>query len=165
MWHLLVLFCFSFWLCKQVYWYLKKNYGLSFYIFWILWKIFRNDFLRNWFFNFTNFLAWTFCWLKKLMIFYFIYSQGLTSLEPEKRFSRICKNLCLLLTALFHFIHNNVSPVLMSLTAGQRSASELHRHLRALSICFFLIVSSLSLMVILWQWFTIGKYFWIIAFI
>ena len=31
---------------------------------------------------------------------------GLTSLEPEKRFARLCKNLCLLVTALFHFIHN-----------------------------------------------------------
>ena len=90
---------------------------------------------------------------------------GLTSLEPEKRFSRICKNLCLLLTALFHFIHNNVSPVLMSLTAGQRSSSELQRHLRALSICFFLIVASLSLMIILWQWFTIGNIFISITFL
>ena len=89
----------------------------------------------------------------------FLLFLGLTSLEPEKRFSRICKNLCLLLTALFHFIHNNVSPVLMSLTAGQRSSSELQRHLRALSICFFLIVASLSLMIILWQWFTIGNNF------
>ena len=80
----------------------KKNYGLSLYIFWILWKIFKNIF------NFTNFLAWAIFCFTKLMIFYFIYSQGLTSLEPEKRFSRICKNLCLLLTALFHFIHNNV---------------------------------------------------------
>ena len=93
------------------------------------------------------------------MYWFFFDVLGLTSLEPEKRFSRICKNLCLLLTALFHFIHNNVSPVLMSLTAGQRSASELQRHLRALSICFFLIVASLSLMFILWQWFNIGKYF------
>ena len=90
---------------------------------------------------------------------FFLHFLGLTSLEPEKRFSRICKNLCLLLTALFHFIHNNVSPVLMSLTAGQRSSSELQRHLRALSICFFLIVASLSLMIILWQWFTIGNIF------
>lgn len=87
----------------------KKKYRLSsFYIFWILWKIFKNNFLWNWFFNFTNFFTWTVFCFKKLMIFYFIYSQGLTSLEPEKRFSRICKNLCLLLTALFHFIHNNV---------------------------------------------------------
>ena len=40
------------------------------------------------------------------------------SLDPEKRFTRLCKNLCLLLTALFHFIHNIVSPVLMSLGAS-----------------------------------------------
>lgn len=96
-----------------------------------------------------------------ILFFILALQTGLTSLEPEKRFSRICKNLCLLLTALFHFIHNNVSPVLMSLTAGQKSASDIKKHIRALSICLFLIVASMSLMIILWKWFTIGT--WLLA--
>lgn len=96
-----------------------------------------------------------------ILFFILALQTGLTSLEPEKRFSRICKNLCLLLTALFHFIHNNVSPVLMSLTAGQKSASDIKKHIRALSICLFLILASMSLMIILWKWFTIGT--WLLA--
>ena len=95
-----------------------------------------------------------------ILFFILALQTGLTSLEPEKRFARICKNLCLLLTALFHFIHNNVSPVLMGLTAGQK-AVDIKRHVRALSICLFLIVASMSLMIVLWKWFTVGT--WLLA--
>jgi E3 ubiquitin-protein ligase RNF139 len=43
------------------------------------------------------------------VIFFILAMQtGLTGLDPEKRFARLTKNLCLLLTALFHFIHNMV---------------------------------------------------------
>ena len=76
----------------------------------------------------------------------------------------LCSNLIfdiLYFSALFHFIHNNVSPVLMSLTAGQKSASDIKKHIRALSICLFLIVASMSLMIILWKWFTVGT--WLLA--
>ena len=95
-----------------------------------------------------------------ILFFILALQTGLTSLDPEKRFARICKNLCLLLTALFHFIHNNVSPVLMGLTAGQK-AIDIKRHIRALSICLFLIVASMSLMIVLWKWFTVGT--WLLA--
>ena len=44
--------------------------------------------------------------------------------------SRLCKNLCLLVTALFHFIHNMVNPVLMSLSASHNLNSK--KHFRAL---------------------------------
>ena len=66
-------------------------------------------------------------------------------MDPEKRFTRLCKNLCLLLTALFHFIHNIVSPVLMSLGASHNYNGR--RHLRALSICAFLVAAPVALMV------------------
>ena len=95
-----------------------------------------------------------------ILFFILALQTGLTSLDPEKRFARICKNLCLLLTALFHFIHNNVSPVLMGLTAGHK-ALDIKRHIRALSICLFLIVASMSLMIVLWKWFTVGT--WLLA--
>ena len=45
-------------------------------------------------------------------------------------FCRLCKNMCLLVTALFHFIHNMVNPVLMSLSASHNLNS--HKHFRAL---------------------------------
>ena len=38
-----------------------------------------------------------------ILFFILALQTGLTSLEPEKRFSRICKNLCLLLTGKSHF--------------------------------------------------------------
>lgn len=54
------------------------------------------------------------------IVFYILALQtGLTSLSPEKRFVRLCRNLCLLVTALLHYIHNNVSPLLMSLSAAR----------------------------------------------
>lgn len=54
------------------------------------------------------------------ILFYILALQtGLTTLEPEKRFIRLCRNFCLLLTALFHFLHNFTSPTLMSLSASR----------------------------------------------
>lgn len=37
-----------------------------------------------------------------VLFFVLALQTGLTSLEPDKRFARLCKNLCLLVTALFH---------------------------------------------------------------
>lgn len=52
------------------------------------------------------------------VLFYILALQtGLTSMSPDKRFIRLCRNLCLLITALLHFLHNIVSPILMSLSA------------------------------------------------
>ena len=46
-----------------------------------------------------------------ILFFILALQTGLTSLEPEKRFSRICKNLCLLLTGKSHFNLRRNSPV------------------------------------------------------
>lgn len=54
------------------------------------------------------------------ILFYILALQtGLTSLTPEKRFVRLCRNFCLLITALLHFFHNIVAPILMSLSAAR----------------------------------------------
>lgn len=54
------------------------------------------------------------------ILFYILALQtGLTSLSPEKRFIRLCRNFCLLVTALLHFLHNIVAPILMSLSAAR----------------------------------------------
>ena len=94
-----------------------------------------------------------------VLFFVLALQTGLTSLEPDKRFARLCKNLCLLVTALFHFVHNMVSPVLMSLSAAR--VINYRRHLRALSICVFLTCAPLTLMMVLWKWFPIGT--WLLA--
>lgn len=83
------------------------------------------------------------------VLFYILALQtGLTSLSPDKRFVRLCRNLCLLITALFHFLHNIVSPILMSLSAARNPS--IKRHVRALSVCAFLICMPVSLLYYLW---------------
>lgn len=53
------------------------------------------------------------------VLFYILALQtGLTGLDPEKRFIRLYRNVCLLSAALLHYIHNVVNPLLMSLSAS-----------------------------------------------
>ena len=40
-----------------------------------------------------------------VLFFVLALQTGLTGMESEKRFQQICKNLCLLLTAILHFVH------------------------------------------------------------
>ena len=47
-------------------------------------------------------------------------------MESEKRFQQICKNLCLLLTAILHFVHTMVQPVLMSISASRNTKKSSH---------------------------------------
>lgn len=84
------------------------------------------------------------------ILFYILALQtGLTSLEPEKRFVRLCRNICLLCTALLHFIHNIVNPLLMSLSASHNPS--LRRHLHALFVSGFLVLFPISLLYYLWH--------------
>jgi len=61
-----------------------------------------------------------------VLFFVLALQTGLTGMESEKRFHQICKNLCLLLTAILHFIHSMVQPVLMSLSASRSSNKSSH---------------------------------------
>jgi E3 ubiquitin-protein ligase RNF139 len=84
------------------------------------------------------------------ILFYILSLQtGLTTLQPDKRFVRLCRNLCLLLTALLHFLHNMVSPILMSLSASHNPSRK--RHTRALLVCAFLVLAPVALLIILWS--------------
>lgn len=83
------------------------------------------------------------------ILFYILALQtGLTSLSPDKRFIRLCRNFCLLITALLHFLHNIVAPILMSLSAARNPSRK--RHIRALSVCAFLLVTPILLLTALW---------------
>ncbi|KMZ06617.1 protein TRC8 homolog isoform X2 [Drosophila simulans] len=94
------------------------------------------------------------------VLFYILALQtGLTSLSPDKRFIRLCRNLCLLMTALLHFLHNIVSPILMSLSAARNPSRK--RHVRALSVCAFLVVMPVSLLYYLWSQRSIST--WLLA--
>lgn len=84
------------------------------------------------------------------ILFYILALQtGLTSLTPDKRFVRLCRNLCLLITALLHFLHNIVAPILMSLSAARNPSRK--RHARALMVCAFLLLTPVGLLSILWS--------------
>lgn len=94
------------------------------------------------------------------ILFYILALQtGLTSLEKELRFVRLCRNFCLMFTALLHFVHNIVNPLLMSLSASHNPA--LHRHFRALLVCAFLIMSPVYLLVYLWSQYSVST--WLLA--
>ncbi|XP_044755698.1 protein TRC8 homolog [Coccinella septempunctata] len=84
------------------------------------------------------------------IVFYILALQtGLTSLEPEVRFVRLCRNFGLLFTAILHFIHNVVNPLLMSLSASHNPS--LRRHIHALLVCVLLVALPLILMFYLWS--------------
>jgi E3 ubiquitin-protein ligase RNF139 len=94
------------------------------------------------------------------ILFYILALQtGLTSLDKEIRLLRLCRNLCLLFTAVLHFIHNIVNPLLMSLSASHNPA--FHKHIRALGVCMFLIVFPVWSLTFLWSHYTIST--WLLA--
>eukprot|EP00096_Caligus_rogercresseyi_P002244 TRINITY_DN14322_c0_g1_i1.p1 TRINITY_DN14322_c0_g1~~TRINITY_DN14322_c0_g1_i1.p1 ORF type:complete len:503 (-),score=126.69 TRINITY_DN14322_c0_g1_i1:763-2271(-) len=93
------------------------------------------------------------------LFFVLALQTGLTNLEPEKRLSRLLKNLCLLLTAIFHIIHDMVSPVLISLTNSL--VFHWRKHFRALITSLFLMGSATSLLIYLWDSFPSGT--WLFA--
>ncbi|XP_035795107.1 protein TRC8 homolog isoform X2 [Anopheles albimanus] len=94
------------------------------------------------------------------ILFYILALQtGLTSLSPDKRFIRLCRNMCLLVTALLHFLHNIVAPILMSLSAARNPSRK--RHARALMVCAFLLIAPSSLLAVLWSRHTLST--WLLA--
>lgn len=84
---------------------------------------------------------------------------GLTGLTPDVRLARLCKNFCLLLTAISHFIHSMIHPILMSLSASQ--SSHTLRHLRVLSMCVFLLTFPTCLLMYLWSHYSLST--WLLA--
>ncbi|OWF45514.1 protein TRC8 homolog [Mizuhopecten yessoensis] len=84
-----------------------------------------------------------------ILFFILALQTGLTGLEPDKRLVRLCKNLYLLGTAITHFVHSMVHPLLMSLSASRNM--HIQRHVRALAMCAFLITFPSCLLVYLWS--------------
>lgn len=84
-----------------------------------------------------------------LLFFILALQTGITGMEPEKRFQRLYRNLCLLFTAILHFIHNMVNPLLNSLSASRNMS--IQRHARALTVCLFLITFPAIFLIYLWK--------------
>ena len=94
-----------------------------------------------------------------ILFFILALQTGLTGMEPEKRLLRLYRNLCLLFTAILHFIHNMVSPLLFSLSASRNMS--INRHGRALIVCFFLIAFPCWFLFYLWTNHTVST--WLLA--
>lgn len=94
-----------------------------------------------------------------VLFFILALQTGLTGLEPEKRFIRLYRNFCLLFTAILHFTHNMVNPLLMSLSASRNRS--IQKHGRALIVCGFLIICPCWFVIYLWSQHTIST--WLLA--
>ena len=94
-----------------------------------------------------------------ILFFILALQTGLTGLSEDKRLIRLYRNLCLLSTAILHFIHSMVNPLLMSLSASRNLS--LQRHLRALFMCFGLIAFPCWFLYYLWSQHSIST--WLLA--
>ncbi|XP_037504102.1 protein TRC8 homolog [Rhipicephalus sanguineus] len=73
---------------------------------------------------------------------------GLTSLDPPHRLARLARNLCLLATAVLHFVQGMLGPLLVSLGASRSGSRQ--RHARALGLSLALAACPCMLLTYLW---------------
>uniref|UniRef100_A0A3B4BKV4 E3 ubiquitin-protein ligase RNF139 n=1 Tax=Periophthalmus magnuspinnatus TaxID=409849 RepID=A0A3B4BKV4_9GOBI len=94
-----------------------------------------------------------------VLFFILALQTGLSSLDPEERLVRLSRNMCLLLTAILHFVHGMADPVLMSLSASH--VSSLRRHLPVLLVSTTLLVLPVLLSLLLWKHYALNT--WLFA--
>lgn len=88
-----------------------------------------------------------------------MFQTGLSGLDPEERLVRLSRNMCLLLTAILHFIHGMTDPVLMSLSASH--VLSVRRHLPVLLVSLALFVLPVALSYALWHHYALNT--WLFA--
>ncbi|KAM8966586.1 E3 ubiquitin-protein ligase RNF139 [Pelodytes ibericus] len=94
-----------------------------------------------------------------VLFFILALQTGLSGLKPEDRLVRLCRNMCLLLTAILHFIHGMTDPVLMSLSASHVSSFRRHFPVLLVSVCLFIL--SILLSCVLWRYYALNT--WLFA--
>ncbi|KAA0709875.1 E3 ubiquitin-protein ligase RNF139 [Triplophysa tibetana] len=94
-----------------------------------------------------------------VLFFILALQTGLSGLDPAERLVRLSRNMCLLLTAILHFIHGMTDPVLMSLGASHVSSAR--RHLPVLLVSALLFVLPVLLSHELWRRFVLNT--WLFA--
>ncbi|XP_060631832.1 E3 ubiquitin-protein ligase RNF139 [Anolis sagrei] len=94
-----------------------------------------------------------------VLFFILALQTGLSGLKPEERLVRLSRNMCLLLTAVLHFIHGMTDPVLMSLSASHVSSFRRHFPVLFVSACLFVLPILLSY--ILWNHYALNT--WLFA--
>ncbi|XP_044514218.1 E3 ubiquitin-protein ligase RNF139 [Gracilinanus agilis] len=94
-----------------------------------------------------------------VLFFILALQTGLSGLRPEERLVRLSRNMCLLLTAVLHFIHGMTDPVLMSLSASHVSSFRRHFPVLFVSACLFILPILLSY--VLWHHYALNT--WLFA--
>ncbi|KAK9527139.1 hypothetical protein VZT92_015796 [Zoarces viviparus] len=94
-----------------------------------------------------------------VLFFILALQTGLSSLDPEERLVRLSRNMCLLLTAILHFVHGMTDPVLMSLSASH--VSSVRRHVPVLLVSLALFVLPVALSYALWHHYALNT--WLFA--
>ncbi|XP_004580774.2 E3 ubiquitin-protein ligase RNF139 [Ochotona princeps] len=94
-----------------------------------------------------------------VLFFILALQTGLSGLRPEERLIRLSRNMCLLLTAVLHFIHGMADPVLMSLSASHVSSFRRHFPVLFVSACLFVLPVLLSY--VLWHHYALNT--WLFA--
>ncbi|XP_010864035.2 E3 ubiquitin-protein ligase RNF139 [Esox lucius] len=94
-----------------------------------------------------------------VLFFILALQTGLSGLNPEERLVRLSRNMCLLLTAILHFIHGMTDPVLMSLSASH--VSSFRRHCPVLLVSAGLFVLPVVLSYSLWHLYDLNT--WLFA--
>ncbi|KTG40103.1 hypothetical protein cypCar_00041666 [Cyprinus carpio] len=94
-----------------------------------------------------------------VLFFILALQTGLSGLEPEERLIRLSRNMCLLLTAILHFIHGMTDPVLMSLSASH--VSSVRRHVPVLLVSLALFALPILLSYVLWHHYVLNT--WLFA--
>ncbi|KAG5857059.1 hypothetical protein ANANG_G00014550 [Anguilla anguilla] len=94
-----------------------------------------------------------------VLFFILALQSGLSALDPQERLVRLSRNMCLLLTAILHFIHGMTDPVLMSLSASHILSFRRHFPVLLVSLCLFVLPMVLSY--ILWHHYTLNT--WLFA--
>ncbi|XP_056597652.1 E3 ubiquitin-protein ligase RNF139 isoform X1 [Triplophysa dalaica] len=94
-----------------------------------------------------------------VLFFILALQTGLSGLDPAERLVRLSRNMCLLLTAILHFIHGMTDPVLMSLGASHVSSAR--RHLPVLLVSALLFALPVLLSHELWRRFVLNT--WLFA--
>ncbi|XP_061787348.1 E3 ubiquitin-protein ligase RNF139 [Nerophis lumbriciformis] len=94
-----------------------------------------------------------------VLFFILALQTGLSSLDPGERLVRLSRNMCLLLTAILHFIQGMTDPVLMSLSASH--VSSFRRHFPVLLVSAALFVLPVVLSHALWHHYALNT--WLFA--
>lgn len=94
-----------------------------------------------------------------VLFFILALQTGLSGLEPVERLVRLSRNLCLLLTAVLHFVHGMTEPVLMALSASH--VRSFRRHAPALLVSLALLTLPIILSIVLWQRYALNT--WLFA--